>query len=256
MYSNNALASCFIAVFCFLSHSFGQASLPVDCGEVVTTHFSGLDPSDLPDPDGAVITLVDSRIPPVGTTPWPTAGQLWSPPLFSNFGAGPDEWTAKNLGLIFGLAYATGTDPDIFVAASPGNYGYYDPGAAGVIGPAGPGGIYRIDGTTGQISTFIPTGFNGTTEMPNLGPGIGNIHIENNGPNQTDQVYATNLDDGKIYLIDSSGTIVQVYDPFGAGQIVDGQYANLGERPFAVAINPQGTRLYFSIWLRDNGRQT
>ena len=254
MHSNKVLASCLVAVACLLSNSFGQASLPVDCGEVVTTHFSGLDLADRPDPNGAVLTLVDTRIPPVGSTPWPTAGQLWSPPLFSNLGAGPDEWTAINLGTIFGLAFATGTDPDIFVAASPGIYGDYEP--IYVIGPAGAAGIYRIDGTTGQISTFIPTGFNGTTEMPNLGPGIGNIHIENNGPNQTDQVYATNLDDGKIYLIDVSGTIVQVYDPFGAGQIVDGQYANLGERPFAVAINPQGTRLYFSIWLRDNGRQT
>ncbi|MFT5204963.1 MAG: hypothetical protein ACI9GC_000249, partial [Phycisphaerales bacterium] len=237
----------------FTAQSFGQASLPVDCGEVVTTHFSGLDPNNNPDPDGAVLTLVDTRIPPTGSTPWPTAGQLWSPPLFNNLGAGPDEWTAKNLGTIFGLAFSTGTNPDIFVSASPGMYGNYNPGAPGVVGPAGAGGIYKIDGATGQISIFMNTGFNGTTEMPNLGPGLGNIHIQDNGANQTDQLYATNLDDGKIYLIDAFGGIAQVYDPFG-GNGTDGNYANLGERPFAVAVNPQGTRLYFSVWLRDSGR--
>ena len=238
----------------FAAQSFAQASLPTDCGEVVATHFSGLDASDNPDPDGAVLTLLDARIPPTGSTPWPTAGQLWSPPLFNNIGAGPDEWTARNLGTIFGLAFSTGTDPDIFVAASPGMYGNYDPGAIGVVGPAGEGGIYKIDGVTGQISIFMYTGSNGITEMPNLGPGLGNIHIQKNGPNQTDQIYTTNLDDGKIYLIDASGLIVQAYDPFGANQTADGIYANLGERPFAVAVNPQGTLLYFSVWLRDSGR--
>ncbi|MBT4530961.1 MAG: hypothetical protein HOC27_07125, partial [Phycisphaerae bacterium] len=226
----------------------GVSLLPLECGEVITTHFSGLNGNDEPDENGAVLTLVDSRIPPVGVTPWPTAGQLWSPPLFSNLGAGPDAWTAKNLGTIFGLAHATSIDPDIFVAASPGNYGDYDFGAAGVIGPAGAGGIYRIDGMNGQISTFA--------SIPNLGPGIGNIHIENNGPNQTDQVYATNLDDGKIYLLDSTGTVVQIFDPFGANQTVDGSYANLGERLFAVAANPQGNKLYFSVWLRDQTRDS
>ena len=226
----------------------GVSLLPLECGEVITTHFSGLNGNDEPDENGAVLTLVDSRIPPVGGIPWPTAGQLWSPPLFSNLGAGPDAWTAKNLGTIFGLAHATSTSPDIFVAASPGNYGNYDHSAAGVIGPAGAGGIYRIDGMNGQISTFA--------SIPNLGPGIGNIHIENNGPNQTDQVYATNLDDGKIYLLDSTGTVVQIFDPFGANQTVDGSYANLGERLFAVAANPQGNKLYFSVWLRDQTRDS
>ncbi|MBC8310541.1 MAG: hypothetical protein H8E83_08525, partial [Planctomycetes bacterium] len=225
----------------------GNSLLPLECGEVITTHFSGLDPSDLPDPDGAVLTLVDSRIPPVGSTTWPTAGQLWSPPLFNNLGAGPDEWTAKNLGTIFGLDYATGTDPDIFVAASPGIYGDYDHGAAGVIGPAGAGGIYRIDGITGQINNFI--------SLPNNGPGLGNIAFGSDA-NGADLLYATNLDDGKIYAVDSLQTIVQVFDPFGANQSADGFYANLGERPFAVAVNPQGTRLYFSVWLRDSGRTT
>ncbi len=135
-------------------------------------------------------------------------------------------------------------------------YGNYDPGAPGVVGPAGVGGIYKIDGATGQISIFMNTGFNGITEMPNLGPGLGNIHIQDNGANQTDQLYATNLDDGKIYLIDASGMIVQAYDPFSANQSADGTFATLGERPFAVAVNPQGTRLLFSVWLRDSARHT
>ena len=175
-----------------VTYAGNSATLPVECNEVLTTHFSGLDLNDNPDPDGAVLTLVDTRIPPTNPMGWPSAGQLWNAPLFSNLGAGPNEWTAKNLGTIFGLALSTGTDPDIFVAASPGVYGDYDPGWPGVIGPAGEGGIYRIDGTTGQISTFV--------SIPNGGPGIGNIHIDSIGPNQTDQIYATNLDDGKIWV--------------------------------------------------------
>jgi len=199
------------------------------------------------DQDGAVLTLVETKIPPSGASYWPTAGQLWNPPITSNFGAGPDEWTARNLGIVFGVALTPGFDPDIYVAASPGVFGYFDPAIPGVIGPAGSGGIYKIDGTTGQISNFIQTGF-GANEMPNLGPGLGNIHVSNT------HVYATNLDDGKIYTITNTGNVVQSYDPFGSNQNTDGNYAILGERTFAIAVNPSGTRLYFSVWLRDQVR--
>ncbi|MGK0224452.1 MAG: hypothetical protein ACI9ON_003705, partial [Limisphaerales bacterium] len=228
----------------------GQASMPVDCGEVVTTHFSGDNGFNQPDPTGAVVTLVDTRMPPVLPSYWPTGGTLWNPPLFSNFGAGIDEWTAGNLGTIFGLALSTtGGDPDIYVAASPGVYGNFGLSTPGILGPAGEGGIYKIDATTAQISIFIPTGTSGPTEMPNRGPGLGNIHFEDG------LIYATNLDDGRIYVIDSSGTIIQDYDPFAPNPPADGDFAPLGERPYAIAIDPSGTTLYFSIWLRDAGRQ-
>ena len=233
--------------FCF-GYGGGSAALPVECSETVSTRFCGIDPQTMVlDPDGAVLTLVDTRIPPTGASYWPTAGQLWNPPIFSNFGAGTNEWTARNLGIVFGVALSPGLDPDIYVSASPGVFGYFDPAIPGVIGPAGSGGIYKIDGTSGQISNFVQTGF-GANKMPNLGPGLGNIHVGSS------HVYATNLDDGKIYTLTSSGNVVQSYDPFGANQNVDGSYATLGERTFAVAMNPSGTRLYFSVWLRDQTR--
>ncbi|MFK7959384.1 MAG: LamG-like jellyroll fold domain-containing protein [Phycisphaerales bacterium] len=231
------------------------ATLPVEAGDMITASYSGFAGGGFTDPDpfGPVVTLTDVRVPPLFGNPFPVAGAVWTPPMFNNIPSAPpaNEWIARHMGQVFGLALGRGPEPDIHAAATSayGNFLAY-PFPSGGLGPDGPGAIYRIDGVTGEIMPWVVTGFGGpgTNEMPNGGPAIGNIALDE----MRDQFFATNLDDGGIYRIDSSGVIMDVYDPWLPSGPANGQHVDLGDRPWAVAVLED--RLFFSVWLRDNGR--
>ncbi len=217
------------------------APFPVIDGEVAVTTEGHL-------PTDRVLTLVDTR------APYPSSSVDWKAPMFYNqYAASAETWTLGNLGQVFGVCYDYMKPPNIYVAASSS---YPDPDE---FQSGGAGGVYRIDGLTAEISTFLSTddpfttadgvGGIGTNRMPNTGPGLGDICFDST----FGQWFVSNFEDGKIYRVKLEGgspKIVETYDPFE--QLVDAEgFAPLGERVWALA--KLGRRLFFSVWSRDEG---
>ena len=241
--SPSALGALAMALTCAAQ----TADFPLQDGEAVVTCFSGynipFDPSSGVDPDGFVTAVVDVRLPPV-SGPFPLLGTAWAPPDFHNeipFGA--ETWTAQNLGQVFGVCLDDAIPPNIYVTATTA-YGAFAPG------PAGPGGVYRLDGTTGAISDLCTTGAGGigSTEIDNSGSGLGNICYD--ATHQ--QLFVTNHEDGSIWRLDLTGVVLSIFDPFDPDP-GDPGFAKRGERLWGLQVLED--RLYFSMWLRDSANQ-
>ncbi len=199
---------------------------------------------------------------------------LWSPPMYHGPG---NSWRAGNLGQVFGIAIDKRNN--IYVAATTAYGSYNDPLA---FGPGGSGAIYRLDGTTGLISTaagspgtFIttasytlsPSAAVGTSTLPNgngttVRPGLGNICYAA----RHDRLFVTNMEDGVIYRVNPLiGRIDAFYDPVASPK--PGGTANpamtvdkgtlgvapLGDRIWGIGFNPITNRLYYSVWVEDYG---
>lgn len=128
---------------------------------------------------------------------------------------------------------------DIFVAASP----YY-----GGLTQEVTTRIYRIDGATGSVGTFVALSGSSTTTA-----GIGGLAY-----NPThDVLYATNQNDGRIYVVKpdvggETGTVQGTYDPFAPWTSHSGDpVAPLGERMLGLGWNDSEGRLYVARWLSD-----
>ena len=152
-----------------------------------------------------------------------------------------NTYTAAN-GL-WATVYPTGSFGDPYLI-------YGDIGRAGSDEIGASGTIYQVDGLTGQASVFarVPQVSDpgspivqvvGTTKG---GPGIGNITIDSSSGN----LYATSLDDGKIYQFDSSGTLLGDFDPFVVETTPAPGMPPLGERLWAIEAH--SGKLYFSVW--------
>lgn len=171
-----------------------------------------------------VVALYDMRLAHLQPT-----NTNWNAPV--SHGPASSPWTRSRLGEVFGLCF----DPagNIYVSAT---IVYYNavPG-----GPGGSGAIYRIDGVTGAISTFAT--------LPNTGNvGLGNIAWDATN----NQMFATNFEDGKIYRISSTGTVLSTFDPF----VLDGGTSGLapyGELLWGVGVN--NNRVYFGRWNENSG---
>ena len=130
-------------------------TMPLEKGVAVATCFSGWktqNPFTI-DLDGFVIGLVDVRDKTAGANPG--VGNNWQPDMFHNDLVAPlpaNQWTARRMGQVFGLAIAK--SGNIFVAASRiyGAQGSVTETGPGLWGSAGPGGVYRIDGVTGDVT--------------------------------------------------------------------------------------------------------
>jgi hypothetical protein len=77
--------------------------------------------------------------------------------------------------------------------------------AGGALGT--PGSIYKVDGTTGEISLF-------TTIAANSGAGLGDIVFDR----ATEQFFVSDLDTGLIYRLGLDGTILDTFDHGVAGR--------------------------------------
>ena len=231
------------------------ASLPVDPGESVITHFSGF--------NGFSVTLVNTADPagqgaPVGGA-FPSAN--WLAARYSNgFPGNPtnnpaDAWTAANLGQVFGVVLDDASPPNIYVTASTvyGNLGF---------GPGGNGGeVYRINGANGQICKLAM--------LPNSGQGLGNIAFDP----VSKKLYISDFEDGRIYAVPAllSGPCaapidvvcnpgVNCYDhgvvgrpQAGLNPIADNAalgFTQFGRRVWGVAVH-EG-RLFYSVWWEDS----
>ena len=105
-----------------------------------------------------------------------------------------------------------------------------------MLQPASPR-VYVIDATTG-VSTML-------AELPGnyglAGMDYDSLHF---------QIFASNMDDGKIYRISGAGTILSEFDPLAADDGAVG-HAPRGERVTAVTVNYVENRLYYGIWSTD-----
>ena len=185
----------------------------------------------------------------IGAAP---TGMNWSQPaVTARHGVGTQTlssqmFTRANLGQVFGLAYDN--VGNVFVAASSvyfsgGIWGGINTVTNSYVGQvANSGSIYKI--TANTMTEFV--------ELPNKGQGLGNVcynKIHNS-------LYATNFHDGKIYRMDMTGTVQNVFDPNFDGLSYGTQfnYAPLGQRSWGVAVfgtTTANTVLYYSRWSID-----
>ncbi|MFL6244734.1 MAG: hypothetical protein ACJ74H_01825 [Thermoanaerobaculia bacterium] len=239
------------------------AAFPMKLGEAAATCFGGFKkPLNTTAPqldDQAFVAGIVDVSDPKGDPALP--GTNWMAKMFHNeFQTNVQEkWTAANLGQVFGLELDDATPPNIYVTATT-SYGLYKNGSGvplpGMFGPGGPGAVYRLDGTTGDITTFAT--------LPNSGPGLGNIAYDR----VNHQFFVTNFDNGLIHRLSSTGVPLSTFD-FGVmnlgladpGVAMAANYSSqnpngvsgfrpLGTRPWAVGVF--GGRLFFSIWGNDS----
>ena len=175
-----------------------------------------------------------------------------------------ESWHIDSIGNVFGIAFNT-TTSDILLTAS-SNYGAgffgndaiirYGEIAGGTISgsndSAAGGAIYKIDGVTGkamvfaslpqQSVSFTNEDCESTDEVirTNSGVGLGNIVYDE----ANNQYFASNIEDGRIYRLSSSGTILDSYDPFQNDDGIAGISA-LEELVYGLAIEEESNRLFF-----------
>ena len=219
-----------------------------ECGMAVATCFSrgqlkddGNTASCLPRPslpEGYVVGIMDLRNPAAnGAVPLAN----WMPNMTHNeTGAPPHQWRASNLGEVFGIALDDQSPPNIYVASTsiyPGEF--YAPGG-------GPGAVYRIDGTTFQISQLIQFKDVGTVSL-------GNLCYD---PDHQ-QIFIADLDNGWIRRVSLAGVELSKFDHGVAGRVSAAMSAipdtstfssltDAGRRVFAVQYH--GGRVYYSVW--------
>src|SRR5580658_4317132 len=160
-----------IALMVFAASAHAQSTGIMSPGSAAVTGFSGV-------PTYSTEDRIDQSGPSVRVIPLPGGpnGLDNVPKTFTV--------TARDVGQVFGVTLDDQPQPDIFVAATAA-YGLaiYQPGqgrvqrgttaaqyAPGLFGPpdqgGGPNSIWRIDGTTGQVSLFANVTFNGIQNTP------------------------------------------------------------------------------------------
>ena len=273
------LIAAILVVLCGGHALAAPAAFPMKLGEAAATCFSGFKTVSVSFPplnDKAFVTGIIDVSDPKGAGIAP--GTNWVAPMFHNdlaLQSGvPDplqEWTAGNLGQVFGLAIDDASPPNLYVTATT-SYGLYKDAnnayRTAMFGPNGPGGVYRLDGATGKI---VPL-----ASLPNSGPGLGDIAYDR----VNKQLFVTNFDDGLIYRLaapgntnGAPGTVLSTFDfgvknlgqPDTSGPMAAGYssansttsafasgFRKLGQRPWGIQVF--NGRVYFGNWTND-GRQ-
>ena len=170
---------------------------------------------------GSVLMLFDLNGPPL---PLPVGVNL-DPYIYNH-----PSWagTGNDLGSIFGLAIDE--DGNIYVSTTK-TWNGGDP-----VGIGGWGAIYKIDTNDASISIWA------TLPMPNNESGLGSLTYDC----EHSQFFATSFEDGLIYRLDMSGTILDSFDHGPAYDSSIGGPVAFGDRPWAVEVH--GNRLYYSLW--------
>ena len=186
-----------------------------------------------------------------------TPGTNWNADRYAH-----PSWNMANLGCVLGVtlddagnvfAGHTSSYPDFF-------------GLGDTVGTGGPGAIYRLNGSTGAVTTVIALPQQVDPLMPagEPFPGLGQLSFDG----VTQRLFAANFEDGRVYSIDPyDGSGFKVRSTYLHGGAITGALPNgslaipneprgfvpLGKRIFAVKAT-QG-RLYYSIWAEDAARQ-
>lgn len=196
-------------------------------GNAVVTGFSGARPpvTLAPGVDPADKTFIDlqgpaARVFDLQAPGAPPQAQLLTAPK-------PFTVTAGQIGQVFGVALDNATQPNIFVAASsayglpivvpagagqPVRVKQGTPNAAfmpGLFGPAplggGPGSVWRIDGTTGEVRLFANVTLDGAS---NPGPALGGLAFDA----ASSTLFVADRATGMIHAFDSAGKERGRYD--------------------------------------------
>ena len=214
-------------------------------GNAIITSFSGTvvaaNPAPSADPtDNLFIDLngASMRLQDISAGGQPPQGQLIASP--TTFQA-----QAKDVGQVFGIAMDDGrgpdgvssTTPDVYLSASsafglqivqPDGAGHLirmrtgNPGAQWMPGQWGdptkggtPGSIWKVNGTTGEISLFANVQLAGHA---NSGPGLGNITFHA----KSRQIFVSDLSTGMIHRFDMHGTDLGYFDHGVQGRVAPG----------------------------------
>ena len=211
---------------------------------------------------GSVGVISDARI--TSTAP---LGQDWNDPILLGSARiksfAPAMWTKSAIGQVFGIALDD--NKGIFLSASDiynATYAYLNAATVQQFGPAGPAGIYYTAMTNINTTTQLVTSVNtaslntvGTATIPNSGIGAGNSlgNIAYDSKNQ--QLFATNLEDGRIYRINpSTGIVLSIFDPFALDNAVKG-VAPVMEVLWGIGVYTDSanvTSVYFSRTTADS----
>ncbi len=209
-----------------------QAAFPLQPGEVAATCFSASLQGG-----GFGLAVFDLR----NSGSQQTNEDWTGVPVFHH----PD-WTRAGFmnNEVFGIALDDQNPPNIYVTSTSS---YSTDRGSGGVEFAGSGKVFKVDGTTGDVSLF--------NELPNStdGEGLGNIAYDP----VTAQFFVTNFHDGRIYRLDSTGALqgapADQFDPFAPADPtsnVNG-FAPLGERLWGVAVHRAERRVYFGRWVED-----
>lgn len=162
----------------------------------------------------------------------------------------PAMWTYNDIGLVFGIAL--NDSKGVYLSATNIYEHLWPYVALSTYGPGGSAGIYYTDISTAiSTNTTIPLVKTGPTSTPNT---VGTAFIPNSGigsgnsigniayDKTNNQLFATNLEDGRIYRIDAnSGIVKSIFDPFLIDNGIDG-------------LAPQGEQLWGIGVLNENGK--
>ena len=148
----------------------------------------------------------------------------------------PASWTLNNLGQIFGIA--TDDIGTVYLASSDVYARNYNT-------------LPQVNKPCGSIYRAAPPSYNATlfASLPVMCQelnGIGNIAYDYTN----DQIFATNLEDGRIYRINSSGATIQTFDPFAQNPDAVGVANGIvsqNEQIWGIGINVEaaGVKIYF-----------
>ncbi|MEM9545673.1 MAG: hypothetical protein AAGA77_06855, partial [Bacteroidota bacterium] len=177
-----------------------------------------------------------------------------------------DDWLVSNIGNVFGTAINQKT-AEVFVTASSNygaGFGFLNDSPSvlnyGVVGsPAhdtiAAGTVYRIDPVTGGVTAFARLPQRMVTiehwdceddaieiVRDSTGVGLGNIAYDE----IHDQFFVTNAEDGRIYRLSNTGTILDSYDPLSYDTGVPG-IDSLEQIPYGIAVEPGSNRLFFGF---------
>jgi hypothetical protein len=213
-----------------------EAQTPVlHKGNAILTGFSGTAAGATPAPSGDAtdnlfidLNGASMRLQDISAGGQPPQGQLISSPTVYQAKAG-------DVGQVFGIALDDGRGPDGTLSATPDIYlsatsafglqivqktesGAFErmrtgnPGAQWMAGQWGdpakagsPGSIWKVNGTTGEISLFANVQLGG---QPNAGPGLGNLTFHA----KSRQIFVSDLSTGMIHRFDMRGTDLGYFD--------------------------------------------
>ena len=163
-----------------------------------------------------------------------TPGQDWAPQITAIH---PSNWTIDQIGQVFGIALDN--DNNVYLAASD----IYD--TQFNSDPYGPGQIFKASAS----DNFLAKPF---VNLPNTGGslnGIGGLVY----CKESNSIYASNLEDGKIYRVSSTGQISSTFDPWSLDNGQSG-ICSQAEQVWGLGINKENgnKKLYFA---RINGSE-